>query len=504
VTSRRLYFAVAAAALVVHLGALANGYAMDDVFIVAFDPLVHHWSGLWRAFVEPYWHWPASFGVAMYRPLAVASFALDHQLDHVAWLHAVNLLWHAGASVAVAATLKRWTESAPAALFAGILFAVHPVHVEAVANLVGRSELMATLFTLLAVYAALAHDRLWWSLGALCLGLLSKENAAVAPGLIVWGWLLGFGRVSPGRRWAYVAGWAAVAAAYFVVRGAVLGGHEQLFYLAPVFRGAGPLPIRLTAVAALADVTRLLLFPLSLRVDYSPAERTLAASPIDPRFLAGLACLIAWVGMVWLAWRRGRRVEAFGLGLVGLALLPSANFLFPTGVFLAERSLYLPSAGLAIAAGAGLGGLPRQRLSLITAGVLLLGGARTVQRVPVWRSTLTATLSVFEDSPRSYFGPAGMLSLYLEQGQPRRALDAFRVAAGIYDKSPLLFVQAADAALELGQPALADSLLDRMEQVCERCPQYYEAEIAAAQARRDTTTADSLRARLRRRGFGAP
>jgi hypothetical protein len=499
-----VYLAVAAAALVVHLGALANGYAMDDVFIVALDPRVHHWSGIWRAFLEPYWHWPASFGAAMYRPLVVASFTLDHQLDHVVWLHAVNLLWHAGASVAVAAMLERWTESAPAALLAGILFAVHPVHVEAVANLVGRSELMATVFTLLAVYIALVHDRLWWSLGALCLGLLSKENAAIAPGLIVWGWVLGLGRVSHGRRWAYAAGWAAVAVVYFVVRESVLSGQEPLLYLAPVFRGAGPLPIRLTAVAALTDVTRLLLFPLTLRVDYSPAERTLVASPIDPRFLIGLACCIAWGALVWIAWRRSRRVEAFGLGWVGLALLPSANFLFPTGVFLAERSLYLPSAGLALAVGAALAGQPRRRLALITAAVLVLGGARSFQRVPVWRSTLTATLSVFDDSPRSYVGPAGMLSLYLEQRQPQHALAAFRVAAGIYDQSPLLFVQGADAAFALGQPALADSLLERMERVCERCPQYYQAEIAAAQARRDSTSADSLLVRLQRRGLGAP
>src|SRR5204862_268891 len=78
-----------------------------------------------------------------------------------------------------------------AALAAGLLFAVHPVHVEAVANIVGRAEVMAGLFAILAVYAALAHDRLWWSAAALAAGLLSKENAVVAPALIAWGWMLG-------------------------------------------------------------------------------------------------------------------------------------------------------------------------------------------------------------------------------------------------------------------------------------------------------------------------
>src|SRR2546422_11092397 len=75
-----------------------------------------------------------------------------------------------------------------------MLFAVHPVHVEAVANVVGRAELMAAAFTLLAVYAALEADRPVWSAVCWALGLLSKEVAVVAPALVVAGWgLLGAG-----------------------------------------------------------------------------------------------------------------------------------------------------------------------------------------------------------------------------------------------------------------------------------------------------------------------
>src|SRR5438046_4831679 len=116
----------------------------------------------------------------MYRPLALASYAFDWQLGGAAWwFHAVNVAWHAGASVAVAWLARRWSGDL-AALAAGLVFAVHPVHVEAVANIVGRAELMAALFAILPVYAALAHDRLWWSAAALAAGLLSKENAVVA------------------------------------------------------------------------------------------------------------------------------------------------------------------------------------------------------------------------------------------------------------------------------------------------------------------------------------
>src|SRR5947208_10631537 len=298
-TGVRLYGTVAACAAIVYGGALWNQFAMDDNQIVAFNKLVLQFSGVWRAFVSPYW--PSVVGGGLYRPLPLASYAIDWQLGGAAWwFHAVNVAWHAGASVAVAWPAQRWTgeprsseRGERAALAAGLLFAVHPVHVEAVANIVGRAELMAALFAILCVYAALAQDRLWWSAAALAAGLLSKENAVVAPALIAWGWMMEMvPRPSRRRMVAYVATWAALGTVYVVARSSVLG-HELVGRAAPVFFGASPVAVRLTAVAAFADVARLLVFPLMLRADYSPAERTLVTTPLDPRFALGLLCVAA-------------------------------------------------------------------------------------------------------------------------------------------------------------------------------------------------------------------
>ena len=200
-TARRLYLVVAACAVVVYLGALWNRWALDDIPIIYYNPLVHSLSGTWRAFVSPYW--PRELGGQLYRPVTIASYALDWRIGHVTWFHGVNLLWHAAASVMVAVLVRRWSGDS-AALVSGLLFAVHPVHVEAVANVVGRAELMAALFALLAVYAALERDSVGWSVAALLAGLLCKENAAVVPGLIVWGWMLGLGRPSRRRMLGYL------------------------------------------------------------------------------------------------------------------------------------------------------------------------------------------------------------------------------------------------------------------------------------------------------------
>lgn len=487
---------MAACAVVVHVGALWNGFAMDDLYIIVWNRLVHSADGIWRAFASPYW--PPDLGGKLYRPLAVATYAIDGQIGQGSawWFHAVNLLWHAAATVVVTALARRWT-SATGALAAGLIFAVHPVHVEAVANVIGRAELMAAVGACLAVYAALAKDSVHWSALALFAGLLSKENAAVAPGLILWAWMLGIGRPPRARTLVYAGTWLAIVALYLPLRGAVLEPYARLHAVAPVFVGEGPVAVRLTALAALADVARLLVFPLTLRVDYSPAERTIVHSVLDGRLWLGVAFLSTWVALMVTAWRRGRPIETFGMGWVAIAYLPVANLLFPVGVLVAERALYLPSAGFAIAAGAALARLDPRQFRVVLALVVLACGVRSALRVPVWRDDRAVTLSILEDSPNSYRGPARMSALYQSRRRPDRALAAIRHATRTFDRDPTLFIAGADAAFTLGQPALADSMLVRAEQLCHRCFGYYRTQALAARARGDSAVADSLLARAR-------
>jgi len=493
---RRLYLAVIACALVPYLPALWNGFAMDDLYIIVWNPLVHSVQGVWRAFGGPYW--PPDLGGQMYRPLPLATFAVDWTIahGHPVWFHAMNLLWHAG--VAVIVTKFALRSPSPdgrggqgvrsAALVTGLVFAVHPVHVEAVANVIGLAELMAAAGVCLAVYAAVVRQDVLLSGAALLLGLLSKENAVVAPALIGWAWAVGLpSRPTSRRMLAFAASWVVIAGAYLALRGIVLHPYARLHAIAPVFLGESAFAGRLTAIAALEDVLRLLVFPLTLRVDYSPAERTIIRSLVDGRFLIGLACLAVWAGLLVMAWRRQRRLEAYGLGWIAIAFLPVSNLLFSTGVLLAERTLYLPSVGFALA--------PRLRIAL---GLLVAAGAvRTALRTPVWHDDFSVTQSILQDSPDSYRGPARMAALYQSHRQPERALAALRIASRTFDRDPTLFIAGADAALTLGQSRLADSLLARAELLCSRCPGYYRTQALAARSRGDSAIADSLLVRMR-------
>jgi len=503
---RRLYLAVISCALVPYLPALWNGFAMDDLYIILWNPVVHSVQGVWRAFAGPYW--PPDLGGQMYRPLPLATFAVSWTIahGHPVWFHAMNLVWHAGVAVIVTALVLRSPSPEArgdqgvrtAALAAGLLFAVHPVHVEAVANVIGLGELMAAAGVCLAVYAAVVRQDVLLSGAALVLGLLSKENAVVAPALIIWAWIVGLpSRPTSRRMLAFAMSWVVIAGAYLAVRGGVLHPYARLHAIAPVFLGESAFAGRLTAVAALGDVLRLLLLPVTLRVDYSPDERTIVRSLSDGRFLIGLACLALWAGLLVMAWRRQRRLEALGLGWIAIAFLPVSNLLFSTGVLLAERTLYLASVGLALAAGAALARLPVERLRVVLALLVVAGGIRSALRTPVWHDDFSVTQSILEDSPESYRGPARMAALYQSHRQPDRALAALRTATRIYDRDPSLFVAGADAALTLGQSHLADSLLARAEQLCSRCPGYYRTQALAARSRGDSAVADSLLARMR-------
>ncbi len=465
---RRLYLAVAACALVPYVPALWNGFALDDLYIIVWNPLVHSLQGAWRAFAAPYW--PPDLGGQMYRPLPLATFAVDWTLTHghPVWFHAMNLLWHAGVAVIVTALAfgspspeGRGGQGVRTALAAGLLFAVHPVHVEAVANVIGLGELMAAAGVCLAVYAAVVRQNVWWSGAALVLGLLSKENALVAPALIVAAWIIQpTPRPRPPRQRmaAFLLSWLVIAGAYVAVRGVVLHPYARLQATAPVFLGESAIAGRFTAVAVLSDVLRLLVFPLKLRVDYSPAERTIVRSVLDGRLILGLASFALWAWLLVMAWRRQRKVEAYGLVWIAIAFLPVSNLLFSTGV--------------------------------------LAGAIRSALRTPVWRNDFAVTASILEDSPNSYRGPARIAAIYQSRRQPERALAALREATRIYDRDPTLFIAGADAALTLGNSHLADSLLARAERLCYRCPGSYRTQALAARSRGDSAVADSLLARM--------
>ena len=507
-TTRRVLLVVAVSAVAVYALTLWNGFVGDDGLIIVNNPLVRHWSGwLPSSYGDPYW--PKSFGGALYRPFPIQTYMWDWELSggSPVWFHAVNVLWNAGVAVLVAVLAGAWggggdpTKGARAALAAGLVFAVHPVHVEAVANVVGRAELMATFFTLVAVYAAVERGSWWWSALAWFLGLLCKENAAVAPALIGGAWVLGIGKPRPtGARLAGFAGsFLFAGVAYSGLRYVVLGAYAPLWSPAPVFVGQSWLTVRLTAVSAFADVARLLVFPLHLRADYSPAERVAVTSATSPAFVLGFLVFVVWGFLMWGAWRRGRKVEALGLAWIAIAFLPVANLFFPIGVLLAERTLYLPSVGLALVIGALMARMPARLEYGLAFGVVVAAAAtRSVLRIPAWHDNVTFAQSIRRDSPDSYQGHMAAAGILLERGRPDLALTAARRASEVFPLDPRPYLIGAHAAFKERLWSTGDSLLAAADRHCLPCGGIYDSEMEVARSMGDSVVADSIAAHVQR------
>ncbi len=289
--------AIAAAAFLVYLNAFGHDFVLDDTRIIGDNLRIRSLGNIPELFRSSYW------GIAgaqsLYRPLVVASYALNYAVHGLSTygFTAVNVAIHAAVSVLLFALVRTLRGSRIVAGMAGIAFAVHPVHTEAVTGIAGRAELLAALFFLISLLchrqAAIAGQ--WvYRLGApVCLAcaLLSKESAIalllVAPVMDALFPLQGPDGRPLSIRARIVGGYVpliAVALAYLAVRHAVLGRitiSEGLIApldnpLVPISTmalgerlGATTSQALMTPFAVVVGSARLLVWPAHLSPDYS-------------------------------------------------------------------------------------------------------------------------------------------------------------------------------------------------------------------------------------------
>ncbi|HET9985989.1 MAG TPA: hypothetical protein VFQ38_20485 [Longimicrobiales bacterium] len=496
----RLVLALAGVAALVYLPSLRNGFAYDDVPVIPGDPRIHSWAGLLGAFTRPYW---AERGaeLGLYRPLTSASFGVDWLLGGgaPAWFHAVNVLWHAGACVLAFLLLAELF--APAAALAGALvFAVHPVHVEAVANVVGRAEAMSAVFFLGAALvwmragAALSVRRLAAVAALFALALLSKESAATLPAILV---LIDAARGEWSARASGLAGYLrrrgpalgvllAMLAAATAARVAVVGRLSPAAYDPALDVVAGGPERVLTALQAWPVYLRLLLFPRTLLADYGP-RILMPAFGWTAAAAAGLALLAALVLGGLVALERGRPAAALGLLWFPVTILPVSNLLFATGILVAERTLYLPSLALSFGVAA-LGALApalrpaaRRTLATLAAAAIVALAARSVVREPEWASTDTIFAALLRDRPDSFRAHWIHARAAALAGDPTGARAHYDEALRLWPYRRGLLLEAGEAAVSQGRLEYA-AVIARM--AVERWPDDPRARALAAAARR--------------------
>lgn len=447
-------FVAAVIGVLVYANALANGFAYDDLHLIVDNESIRSLGTVVAGLLSPYWPGASGQDLGLWRPATTLLLGLEY----AGWgtnplpYHLVNVLLHGAVSGVLVLLLARLMPLG-AGLAAGLLFAVHPVHVEAVANVVGVAELGAALaYLLVCWFHVKGGERTTWpmALGAAAgyaLAFSFKESAVTLPAAL---FLLDAARSEIGprelggytkRRWPLYVALGAVAAGLLWARFGILGtvADPRPALGADILR---EVPRIWTLAEVWSHYLRLMVFPLDLASDYSPGviPISLGWNPVNG---LGAFLALAVLAVSLVAWRGGpMRPEAASPRAVGLGVLwfvvtvsPVANVVFLSGVLLAERALYLPSVGAAVAFGWVVASLARRsptRAPYLAAATLVLVLApmivRTWTRTPTWKDNDTVFNALIRDYPHSGRSQWLLGDLFFRDGAPDRGLGAYAEA----------------------------------------------------------------------------
>jgi hypothetical protein len=432
---------------VVFARSLGNGFTYDEPLVIVqaqtflksteFGALVTR--DYFSASLEGTW-----------RPFCTLTYMLDALVSFTPAVYkASSVLWHAASAILVIALARRLLPERHRryALVAGLVFALHPLTTETVDNASFREDSLVTFWTLATLVLALGGSR-WRVLVAFALGLLSKESAVVTPVLLAIIRVAGPAELRrPGRAVAReLAPLGLVLAAYLAVRFGPMKTTGQ-YALYP----GGSLAATMAGMPLVwARYLRLLVWPWPLCADYTgyfpfghPPPLSLSLSTV---------AVLAFVGVLVLAARRGQGGIAFGLAWFALALGPVSN-LIPVPVPAAERFLTLPLVGIALAAAAAAGALSdrvlRTRWRGLRAGgvVVLVAFAAVINlRHGAWRDDATLWVDTVAVNPRACGAQSAVGGTLLGRGIEERSVDLLRDSGAHQELALQLCADKSDSA----------------------------------------------------------
>ncbi len=389
---------------------LNHDYALDDFVVITENIYTQQGlQGIWDilskdTFAGHYGEQKHIYG-GRYRPLSVVTFAIENAFygNNPQASHLINLVLYAFTGIVLFKTLGvLFNKQDPPPghfsipLMATMIFLVHPIHTEVVANIKGRDEILALLFSLVTLYLVVTgrsgapFNRQITVFTAYFLALLSKENAISF--LLIIPVSLWFFTVTPKRDfYKWMVPMLAATAVYLAIRQlVVVPGVVAHSLLDDPYLYADSHQKVATILYTLGVYLKLLFIPHPLTWDYYPfhvAYRHVAS-------IAVIASALIYVGMLLIAARGLKRKSTLAYAII-VYLIPLAlvsNIFFNVGTFMAERFLYFSSVGFALACGQLLSVFTRKRsythiiLLVIIAGVLAM---ITIDRNRDWKDAFT-------------------------------------------------------------------------------------------------------------------
>jgi tetratricopeptide (TPR) repeat protein len=456
-----IHFALLAVlCLVVYANSLTGEFVWDDNVQIVRNESIRSLENIPRMFTSSLWSFAGSNTAGTntyYRPLQTTIFTVVYQLAGLSPLayHIANVLLHTMSTLVIYALFLELRVLGPASLVPAALFAVHPVHVEAVAWIAGAGELACGFFYFTALWTFCRYLNIgrgvWLGVSAICflLALLSKEMAVTLPVaalLIVW-MKRGDLQLSAGKCVRALLPYASVLAFYGVLRLSVIAAS-----------GTSTLPANGTAL----DWVTFGIWMFGRYLRYAFVPYPLAAFHLTSLSLASriastalYALLIAAILLLLYLRRNAERTGLFWIGLFAVTLAPVFYLKGITGGFLfAERYLYIPTVpAMALLTALGLQ-LPRKPAAFAAITLIVVFSAATVLQNRVWRNDETLYAHSVAVYPENTYGWVRLAGIHLNKGDSARAQKAFEMAGRTIDNR---YLQPADTAylLELGLGTLA-------------------------------------------------
>ncbi len=415
---------IAGCTVLIYAGGLTNPFHYDDLHSIVENP---HLRSLGN--VPAFFYRPEMFSAdprnAMYRPLVLVSYAINHAIGgyEVFSYHLFNIGTHLGVSGLLWLLVRRLGRGQAEALAAALLFALHPLASEPVNYISSRSETLCALFLLLAFHGYLVGSRRWLAIGvvAFVAALLTKSVAlALLPMLFIY------------DRWCRPGGafrdrWR-LQLPYWFLGLVYLVGIREAIGDAVVNHAVRPLGVQwLTQAKALVYYLKLLWWPQGLSVEHQFSLATgLESAPV-------LGALLLLATAVLVLSRRPDGQVRFWTSWAVITLLPSSAV--PLNVLVNEHRLYLPLVGFAVLMarlGVGLAeGRGRAGQVLVVCWLGVYAG-HAAQRTQVWRTPETLWRDAIARGPRMPRPHLFLADCLQQSGRYEEALREYQLTRTVY------------------------------------------------------------------------
>ena len=434
--SRRDALALLGLALLIgvsYFPATQAGFVWDDKLVTTLTA-IRDWGGiaeLWFAPGSAYLQ--GDVGEGHYWPLTYSTFWLEHKLwglNPVGY-HVVNILLHFANTALLWCLLLRL--AVPGAWLVAAVFAVHPLHVESVAWIIERKDVLSALFYLTAVLGWIRfveeprRERYILVLALFVAGLLSKSIVVTLPAtLLIYHWW----------QWGRVTQTDLVRLMPLFLVALCITAADLSFYTSrePLSLGYSPLDRVLIAARALWFYAGKLLWPTELAGIYPLWDIDIG----DPLAWAYVVACIAVAALLWFGRERLGRGPLVGVVFFAVTLSPVLGFVdygYMQFSLVADRFQYLAGIGvMAVLIGGAvrgvgrLAGVFRMGACGLAGVVLVLLGVMTWQQAGIYRNAISFFSHVVSVNPEARDAHLNLASVLAEADRAEEALAAARIA----------------------------------------------------------------------------